>query len=207
VSAETIKLILEGLFFPIAIGLVIWAITQRKSDKATIVKTLAEAGKVEAESDKTEQEVVIARQTVEAAVQLAEIKTLQEGITAMAQAYREEREALQRELERAIRSSDTCVERQRELEVKYDDMKADVTRYHREVLDMYRRDLYHAHAIRVLTEWIADNLPKILVAFPELPRPPRIDPLPPLHIDPDEDLPNRRWYDSTPAVDPDEQEL
>lgn len=198
--AEYLRLIIEALFIPLALGIVIWAVTQRKSDKAAIKKTLAEAEKVEAEGD-------VASETVEAAIQLADIKTLQELITSMSNAYREEREAVQRELDRTKLTAEKCMERQNELAHLQDDMRADVERYHREVLDMYRRDLYHAHAIRVLTEWINDNLPRILEAVPGLPRPPVIDPLPPLHIDPDGDLPMRRWYDREPAVDPDDQEM
>jgi hypothetical protein len=199
-NADVIRLIIEAAFIPIVVALIIWAVTQRRSDNAAIKKTLAEAGKLETEGE-------VAEETVEAAIQLADINTLKELIASMSQAYKEEREATDRELERTRKTADTCLLRQTELAHELDNMRADVTRYHREVLDMYRRDLYHAHAIRVLTEWIADNLPKILEAHPGLPRPPQIDPLPPLHIDPDEDLPNRRWYDQTPAVDPDDQEV
>lgn len=198
--ADLIRLILESLFFPAAVGLVIWAVTQRKRDRAEVKKALAETVKVDAEGE-------VAKETVDAAIQLADITTLKEGIAAMAAAYREERESLTRELDRATKTAETCLVKHAELQHEVENMRADMQRYHREVLDMYRRDLYHAHALKVLTDWINDNLPKLLILHPDIPRPPIIDPLPPLHINPDEDLPTRRWYDSEPALDARDQEI
>lgn len=197
---DIIRLILEALFIPIAIALVIWAVTQRKRDRAEVKKTLADAGKIEAEG-------TVAHETVEAAVQLAEITTLKEGVAAMVATFREERESMRNRLESATLAAQECAREYSEMRSEMENMKADVERYHREVLDMYRRDLYHAHAVRILTEWISDNLPKLLKAFPDLPKPPQIDPLPPLHINPEEDLPSRRWYDTSPAVNPNDQEI
>jgi hypothetical protein len=197
---DLVRSILETLFIPIAVGLVIWAVTQRTRDKAEIKKTLADAGKSVVEGK-------VAEETVEAAVQLADITTLKEGIAAMANAYREERESLTRELDRATKTAETCLTKHAELQREVEDMRADMQRYHREVLDMYRRDLYHAHALKILTEWINDNLPKLLEMRPDIPKPPIVDPLPPLHINPDEDVPARRWYDTEPAVDSRAQEL
>jgi hypothetical protein len=197
---ELIRSIMETLFIPIAVALVIWAVTQRRRDKAEIKKTLADAGKSAVEGK-------VAEETVEAAVQLADITTLKEGIAAMAAAYREERESLTRELDRATRTAETCLTKHAELQREVEDMRADMQRYHREVLDMYRRDLYHAHALRVLTDWINDYLLEVLHNYPDIPKPPIVDPLPPLHINPDEDVPARRWYDSEPSVDPRAQEL
>jgi type I site-specific restriction endonuclease len=197
---ETIRLVLESLFFPLAIGLVIWAVTQRNSDRAAIEKTLAEAGKTQTESELTEE-------TFEAAVQLADIKTLQESITTMGAAFREERESLERRLEVATLTAKTALVRQNELAHEVDTMRGDVQRYHREVLDMYRRDQYHARALQLLTDWIEDNLPRLLEIRPDLPDPPLSEPLPPLHIPPTEDVPSRRWYDREPSLDTDDQEL
>lgn len=199
-NADTIKLILEGLFFPVAIGLVIWAVTQRHTDKAAVKKTLAEAAKIDAEGE-------VVQETVEAAVALADISTLKESVGLMSTAFREERQSLRERLNAAVKAADTCIERQTELAHLHDDMRADVERYHREVLDMYRRDLYHANAVHILTEWINDVAPILQQLRPDLPRPPHIDPLPPLHINPDEDLPKRRWYDYEPSVDPADQEM
>jgi hypothetical protein len=197
---ETIRLVLESLFFPLAIGLVIWAVTQRNSDRAVIEKTLAEAGKTQTESDLSEE-------TFEAAVQLADIKTLQESITTMGAAFREERESLERRLETATLTAKTALVRQNELAHEVDTMRGDVQRYHREVLDMYRRDQYHARALQLLTDWIEDNLPRLLEIRPDLPDPPLSEPLPPLHIPPNEDVPSRRWYDREPSLDTNDQEL
>jgi predicted outer membrane protein len=197
---EWIRLVLELLFFPIAIGLIIWAVTQRKTDKAAIQKTLAEASKLDVEGE-------VAKETVEAAVQLADIKTLQELVTSMAGAYKEERETLERRLASAIQTAETALSRQTELSHEVDDLRADVQRYHREVLDMYRRDQYQAHALELLTDWIETHLPKLLDRYPEIPKPPILEALPPLHIHVDEDVPARRWYDREPAVDAHDQEL
>jgi hypothetical protein len=197
---ETIRLILESLFFPLAIGLVIWAVTQRNSDRAMIEKTLAEAGRAQTEGDLSEE-------TFEAAVQLADIKTLQESITTMGAAFREERESLERRLETATLTAKTALVRQNELAHEVDTMRGDVQRYHREVLDMYRRDQYHARALQLLTDWIEDNLPALHDIRPDLPDPPVSDPLPPLHIPPNEDVPSRRWYDREPSLNTDDQEL
>jgi hypothetical protein len=197
---ETVRTILESLFFPLAIGLVIWAVTQRNSDRATIEKTLAEAGKTQTEGDLSEE-------TFEAAVQLADIKTLQESITTMGAAFREERESLERRLEVATLTAKTALVRQNELAHEVDTMRGDVQRYHREVLDMYRRDQYHARALQLLTDWIEDNLPRLLEIRPDLPDPPLSEPLPPLHIPPTEDVPSRRWYDREPSLDTNDQEL
>jgi hypothetical protein len=207
VNADTVIQVLQGLFFPVVVGLVIWVFTQRASDKAAIKKTLVEASVMLSQGDKTEAEAMVAQETVAAAVALADMKTIQEGVALMATAYREERESLTRELDRAVKSSETCLARQQALAGEVDDMRADVERYHREALDLYRRDLYHASALKTLTNWINEHLPKLLQIRPDLVPPPTIEPLPPLHISSDDDVPSRRWYDREPAVDPDDQEV
>jgi chromosome segregation ATPase len=191
VVGEWIRLSLELLFFPAAVGLVIWAVTQRKSDTAAIKKTLAETGKLEAEGE-------VAQETVDAAVQLADIKTLQESITTMGTAFREERESLERRLATAEATATKALDRNTELGHEVDDLRSDLQRYHREVLDMYRRDQYHARGLQLLTDWIADHVAPLLDQHPEMPEPPVIEPLPPLHIPAAEDIPARRWYDKEP---------
>lgn len=198
--ADFVQNLVSGLFFPIIIGLIIWAVTQRKNDQALIAKTLADAGKGEAES-------VVAKETIEAAVQLADISTLKEAAATMSQVFRDERESLRNQLETAVKTAETALTRQTELAHEVDELRADIERYHREVLDMYRRDQYHAHALQALTDWINTNLPKLLEIRPDLPNPPIAEPLPPLHVVDAEDVPNRRWYDREPSVDTDDQEL
>jgi biopolymer transport protein ExbB/TolQ len=198
--AEYIRLIVESLFIPIVVALVIWAVKQRRKDQAEIKKTLADAGKSEAEGE-------VAHETIEAAVQLADINTLKEGITAMSAAFKEERESLVRRLDEAAKTAKIALARQNALAGEVDDLRGDIERYHREVLDMYRRDQYHARAIHLLTDWINDNLPRLLELRPDIPKPPVIDPLPPLHIHESEDVPMRRWYDAQPSLDSEDQEL
>jgi hypothetical protein len=186
---ETFRFVLEALFFPIAIGVVLWAVTQRKTDKAAITKVLAEAAKSEVETDKAEAEVKVAEETVEAAIQLADIGTLQAAIRTMSEAFREERESL-------TRSLTGTATRLEEVYDELEDLRADQHRLHREMLDMYRRDQYYARALVVLNQWIARNLPRLRQLYPAMDPPPEMEPLAPLLVpNVGDDIPNRRWYD------------
>lgn len=180
--------IITAVVFPIVVAVVIWAVTGRRKDQAAIRQLLAGVPKVDAEGK-------VAAGTVEAAIELADITTLRGSVAAMSEAFREERESMTRRLEEAEEAVHEAKDEIRQ-------MRADQQRGHRELIDMYRRDQYHARALQDLTDWLAENLPKLRRVYPELADPPSLEPLPPLHIADIEDqtTPTRRFYDPGPVT-------
>jgi len=176
--------ILEYVVGPIVVAVIVWAITGRRKDQAAIRQLLAQAGKETAEGR-------VVAGTVAAAIELADVGTLQAHVAAMAAAFREERESLERRLEDAQEAAQAC---QRAVA----EMRADLEHSHREMIDMYRRDQHHARQLQELTEWLTANLPKMRRAYPQLDDPPPLEPLPPLLVPQadDDGVPHRRWYDA-----------
>jgi hypothetical protein len=191
------RFILELLVLPTAASIITWAVTGRPKDKAAIAQLLEDARKKAAEGE-------VAEATVGAAVELADVGTLQAYVTAMGAAFQEERESLTRRLDKTSEQQTETRERLDRVRVQlteaYElitDLREDQRRCHREMLDMYRRDAYHAHALQALADWLTDSLPGLRRLDPELPPPPPLEPLPPLLPWPDDGRePHRRWYDS-----------
>jgi hypothetical protein len=194
---ELWRFLLELLVLPTAASIITWAVTGRPKDKAAIRQLLEEARKKAAEGE-------VAEATVDAAVELADVGTLQAYVNAMGAAFKEERESLTRRLDKTFEQQADTRQRldrtQAQLTEAYElitDLREDQRRCHREMLDMYRRDAYHAHALQALSDWLADSLPGLRRLDPDLPPPPPLEPLPPLlpHPDDGRDPPKRRWYD------------
>lgn len=180
---ELIRLVVEVAILPTIAAVAVWAITRRKSDQVSVGKVLAETIKTTAEGE-------VAAETTAAAIELADVTTLQAHVTAMAAAFREERESLTRRLTDALTELRETRDRVEEVLADYDLMR-------REMLDMYRRDAYHARAVASLGEWMDTNLPKLRTLHPDLEDPPKLEPLPPLLTprDDEEGSAHRRWYD------------
>src|SRR5690242_628068 len=121
---------LQYLIYPAAATIATWAVTSRKKDQAT-------ADSLNATAKKTEAEGIIAKQTVNAAVQLADINLLTEQIDAMnaavtseRNARSEERESLTGRLQESDRRLQSAVDTIEELRQAQDHCQ-------REILDFY----------------------------------------------------------------------
>lgn len=178
---EILRTTVEVLIFPTIAGIVIWAVTGRRKDKAAIAEILANLPKAAAEG-------TVAEETVQAAIELADITTLQAAVKMMTEAFNAERESLTGRI-------DGTDEALREALSEIEELREDARRAHREMLDMYRRDQYHARVLQALADWLKENLPRLREVYPELTPPPAVEPLHPLFLTEEDGMPNRRWYD------------